>query len=93
MPQMQKPLQPVAEVSSDPDNVPPRSRLFIVVPKQSEAQKIQVRGVGVLMGLACWLGFCACGVQARGLAYGKVHLSSSARLNLLLLHTPMLPAG
>lgn len=30
------------EISRDPDNLPPRSRLFIVVPKQSDAQQIQV---------------------------------------------------
>lgn len=33
-----------AELSSDPDNIPPRSRLFIVVPKQADSQKIHVRG-------------------------------------------------
>jgi len=32
---------PEAEISADPDNVPPRSRLFIVVPKQAEAQLVQ----------------------------------------------------
>lgn len=32
------------EISSDPDNVPPRSRLFLVVPKQADAQQIQVCG-------------------------------------------------
>eukprot|EP00955_Chlamydomonas_euryale_P086630 364231-Chlamydomonas_euryale.AAC.1 len=33
------------EVSSDPDNVPPRSRLFLVVPKQADEARIQV-GMG-----------------------------------------------
>ncbi len=37
----QKPM-PELELSSDPDNVPPRSRLFIVVPKLCEPQQIQV---------------------------------------------------
>lgn len=32
-----------AELSTDPDNIPPRSRLFVVVPKQADAQQIQVR--------------------------------------------------
>jgi hypothetical protein len=31
------------EISSDPDNVPPRSRLFIVVPKQADSMQIQAR--------------------------------------------------
>lgn len=31
-----------AEVSTDPDNLPARSRLFIVVPKQADAQLVQV---------------------------------------------------
>jgi hypothetical protein len=35
--------QPEPEISSDPDNTPPRSRLFIVVPKQADPQQIQVR--------------------------------------------------
>lgn len=30
------------ELSSDPDNVPPRSRLFVVVPKQADPQEIKV---------------------------------------------------
>lgn len=39
-----KPVVPLEqELSNDPDNVPPRSRLFIVVPKQAEPQNIQVR--------------------------------------------------
>jgi hypothetical protein len=29
-------------LASDPDNLPPRSRLFIVVPKAADAQVIQV---------------------------------------------------
>ena len=33
---------PELEISSDSDNVPPRSRLFIVVPKQADVQQIQV---------------------------------------------------
>ncbi|GAX80303.1 hypothetical protein CEUSTIGMA_g7741.t1 [Chlamydomonas eustigma] len=33
--------QPEPEISSDPDNMPPRSRLFIVVPKQADVQQIQ----------------------------------------------------
>ncbi len=37
---------PELELSSDPDNVPPRSRLFIVVPKLCEPQQIQVRAGG-----------------------------------------------
>lgn len=28
------------EISSDPDNIPPRSRLFVVVPKQADPQQI-----------------------------------------------------
>uniref|UniRef100_A0A7S0WZT7 RRM domain-containing protein n=1 Tax=Chlamydomonas leiostraca TaxID=1034604 RepID=A0A7S0WZT7_9CHLO len=34
-------MMPEAEVSTDPDNIPARSRLFIVVPKQADAQLIQ----------------------------------------------------
>lgn len=34
---------PEMELSSDPDNVPPRSRLFLVVPKLSDTKQIQVR--------------------------------------------------
>lgn len=34
------------EVSSDPDNIPPRSRLFLVVPKQADPQAINVRAGG-----------------------------------------------
>lgn len=36
-------MAPEQELSNDPDNVPPRSRLFIVVPKQADSQSIQVR--------------------------------------------------
>ena len=37
-------LKPLMEdhLSSDPDNMPPRSRLFLVVPKTAEARVIQV---------------------------------------------------
>eukprot|EP00882_Tetradesmus_deserticola_P025144 GHRQ01027603.1.p2 GENE.GHRQ01027603.1~~GHRQ01027603.1.p2 ORF type:complete len:206 (+),score=63.03 GHRQ01027603.1:79-696(+) len=35
--------QPEQEVPSDPDNVPPRSRLFLVVPKTADGQLIHVR--------------------------------------------------
>jgi hypothetical protein len=41
------------EISSDPDNLPPRSRLFIVVPKQAEAQQI---AVSAAWGSNCGLG-------------------------------------
>jgi hypothetical protein len=38
------------QLSSDPDNMPPRSRLFLVVPKTAEARVIQVKsGPGVDM--------------------------------------------
>ena len=30
------------ELSSDPDNIPPRSRLFLVVPKQADPQQLNV---------------------------------------------------
>lgn len=30
------------ELSSDPDNMPPRSRLFVVVPKQADPGRILV---------------------------------------------------
>lgn len=30
------------EMATDPDNIPPRSRLFIVVPKNADAGLIQV---------------------------------------------------
>lgn len=41
------------ELSSDPDNLPPRSRLFLVVPKQADPQQIQVsvRGWGFWGGV------------------------------------------
>ena len=32
----------MAEMATDPDNFPPRSRLFIVVPKNADAGLIQV---------------------------------------------------
>jgi hypothetical protein len=32
------------ELSSDPDNIPPRSRLFLVVPKQADPHQLNVRG-------------------------------------------------
>ncbi|GFH06706.1 uncharacterized protein HaLaN_01378 [Haematococcus lacustris] len=35
---------PGTELSSDPDNVPPRSRLFLVVPKSADPQLLQVHG-------------------------------------------------
>ncbi|KAG1681154.1 hypothetical protein FOA52_015597 [Chlamydomonas sp. UWO 241] len=35
------PPDPDLELSSDPDNMPPRSRLFIVVPKQADPMQIQ----------------------------------------------------
>lgn len=34
------------ELPSDPDNTPPRSRLFMVVPKSAEGSIIEVRGAG-----------------------------------------------
>ncbi|GFR49625.1 hypothetical protein Agub_g11697 [Astrephomene gubernaculifera] len=37
---MQPPRPAEQEISSDPDNIPPRSRLFIVVPKQADPQQI-----------------------------------------------------
>ncbi|KAG2446416.1 hypothetical protein HYH02_008409 [Chlamydomonas schloesseri] len=37
---MHPPRPAEQEISSDPDNIPPRSRLFIVVPKQAEPQQI-----------------------------------------------------
>ena len=44
------------ELSTDPDNMPPRSRLFLVVPKLADTQQIQVGGmligvVGVLQSV------------------------------------------
>jgi hypothetical protein len=33
---------PEQEAGSDPDNVPPRSRLFLVVPKTADGQLIHV---------------------------------------------------
>jgi hypothetical protein len=36
------PRIPDEVLASDPDNIPPRSRLFVVVPKAAEAQVIQV---------------------------------------------------
>ncbi len=49
---MHPPRPAEQEISSDPDNIPPRSRLFIVVPKQAEPQQINVSGVPVLsMGM------------------------------------------
>ncbi|GLI64607.1 hypothetical protein VaNZ11_007917 [Volvox africanus] len=37
---MHPPRPAEQEISSDPDNIPPRSRLFIVVPKQADPQHI-----------------------------------------------------
>ncbi|KAG2484366.1 hypothetical protein HYH03_016783 [Edaphochlamys debaryana] len=37
---MHPPRPAEQEISSDPDNIPPRSRLFIVVPKQADPQQI-----------------------------------------------------
>lgn len=43
-----------AELSTDPDNMPPRSRLFLVVPKLADTQQIQVGGmpIGLVWGAA-----------------------------------------
>lgn len=43
-----------AELSTDPDNMPPRSRLFLVVPKLADTQQIQVGGmpIGLVWGSA-----------------------------------------
>jgi hypothetical protein len=38
----------VAELSTDPDNTPPRSRLFLVVPKTADADAISVSGAAAL---------------------------------------------
>jgi hypothetical protein len=35
--------QPEQEAAGDPDNLPPRSRLFLVVPKTADGQLIHVR--------------------------------------------------
>lgn len=42
--QMQRQLSDM-ELSSDPDNMPPRSRLFLVVPKQADAQQLHVSAI------------------------------------------------
>lgn len=39
-------MLPEQEAASDPDNIPPRSRLFLVVPKTAEARLIHVRVMG-----------------------------------------------
>ena len=36
-------LDATLEASLDPDNIPPRSRLFLVVPKNADGQSIEVR--------------------------------------------------
>lgn len=36
---------PTPELSTDPDNTPPRSRLFLVVPKTAEAKVFEVGGL------------------------------------------------
>ena len=43
MPHRSQLQAPEQELLSDPDNVPLRSRLFMVVPKQADIQQIQVR--------------------------------------------------
>ena len=43
---MHPPRPAEQEISSDPDNIPPRSRLFIVVPKQADPQQINVGARG-----------------------------------------------
>lgn len=62
------------EISSDPDNVPPRSRLFLVVPKQADAQQIQ--------DCMCQypdLEYCKTDlISAKGVIFCKFHKTSSA---------------
>lgn len=36
-------LEATLEASLDPDNIPPRSRLFLVVPKNADGAAIEVR--------------------------------------------------
>lgn len=65
---------PELELSSDPDNVPPRSRLFIVVPKLCEPQQIQDD-----MAQFPDLEYCKTDLAAsRGVVFCKFSKSSSA---------------
>lgn len=73
MAQQQK-QTPELELSSDPDNVPPRSRLFIVVPKLCEASHIQDD-----MSQFADLEYCKTDLAAsRGVVFCKFTKSSSA---------------
>ena len=40
--------QPEAEIATDPDNIPPRSRLFMVVPKTADGSIIEVSSASML---------------------------------------------
>ncbi|KAJ9513161.1 hypothetical protein QJQ45_029346 [Haematococcus lacustris] len=65
---------PGAELSSDPDNVPPRSRLFLVVPKSADPQLLQDHVCGFPD-----LEYCKTDLVAtKGVAFCKFSKSSSA---------------
>lgn len=62
------------EATSDPDNLPPRSRLFIVVPKQADAQQILDH-----MSKFSDLDYCKTDlIASKGVVFCKFHKSSAA---------------
>lgn len=63
-----------SEISTDPDNIPPRSRLFLVVPKQADIQQIQEH-VGQFPDLE----YCKTDlVISKGVVFCKFYKASSA---------------
>ncbi|KAG2433808.1 hypothetical protein HXX76_008166 [Chlamydomonas incerta] len=71
---MHPPRPAEQEISSDPDNIPPRSRLFIVVPKQAEPQQIN-DAIAVYDGLE----YCKTDlVAAKGVVFCKFTKASYA---------------
>eukprot|EP00198_Chlamydomonas_reinhardtii_P004749 XP_001694085.1 predicted protein [Chlamydomonas reinhardtii] len=71
---MHPPRPAEQEISSDPDNIPPRSRLFIVVPKQAEPQQIN-DAIAIYDGLE----YCKTDlVAAKGVVFCKFTKASFA---------------
>ncbi|KAG1678862.1 hypothetical protein FOA52_003530 [Chlamydomonas sp. UWO 241] len=73
-PQMPMAMASEPEISSDPDNMPPRSRLFIVVPKQADSMQIQEN-----MSMYGDLDYCKTDLIAnKGVVFCKFNKASSA---------------
>ncbi|KAF5828332.1 hypothetical protein DUNSADRAFT_17777, partial [Dunaliella salina] len=70
------------ELSSDPDNLPPRSRLFLVVPKQADPQQIQMEAAA-FPGLE----YCKTDLVApKGVVFLKFSKTSSALIALEIIN-------